>query len=222
MPAAAVLARAATSHKTMLDLFEAAFQPAPAARARPVIEPPPPQPKPDFWEIWLTHEQYLRTHSLRFASGNRADAEDALSEAMLKAAQIFQNETIRNERAWLLRLVHNACMDRYRDKRRINRFEKVISEIESSSAPAVAAPPERSPEELLSALEEFGILKKAMDALPASLADPLLRHLDEQSDAQIAASLNVTKEVIRKRRQIARDILRRAIKPEADIAKPRD
>jgi RNA polymerase sigma factor (sigma-70 family) len=207
------LARAATSTKAVLELFDVALQAVPAAISQPAAEPTQPRAKPDFWEIWLSHEQYLRTHSLRFASGNRADAEDALSEAMLKAAQIFGNDTIRNERAWLLRLVHNACMDRHRDKRRINRFEKVISEIESSSAPAIAAPPERSPEELLSALEEFDILRKAMDALPASLADPLLRYLDEQSDAQIAESLHVTKEVIRKRRQIARDILRRAINP---------
>ena len=50
-----------------------------------------------------------------------------------------------------------------------------------------------------------------MGALPSFLAEPLLLYLDDLSDAEIAASLNVTKEVVRKRRQIARALLRRQI-----------
>ncbi|MGD0190325.1 MAG: sigma-70 family RNA polymerase sigma factor [Rhizomicrobium sp.] len=163
----------------------------------------------DFWRIWLQHKDYLRARSLRFSSGNTADAEDALSEAMLKAAQSFQSSIVQNHRAWLLRLVHNACMDRHRSNRRLNRLAKDITEADAVTAPAVAIQPDRSPEELLQAFEQIGSLKRAMNALPAFLADPLLRYLDEQSDTEIAGSLKVTKEVVRKRRQIARALLRR-------------
>ena len=172
---------------------------------------PGPNSPADFWQIWLQHRDYLRARSLRFSSGNAADAEDALSEAMLKAAQSFQNTAVHNHRAWLLRLVHNACMDRHRSNRRLNRLAQDITEGDAVSAPAVAIQPDRSPEELLQAIEQIGDLKRAMSALPAFLADPLLRYLDDQSDTEIAGTLKVTKEVIRKRRQIARALLRRQV-----------
>ena len=164
-----------------------------------------------FWRIWLQQRNYLRAHALRFSSGNMADAEDALSEAMIKAAQTFSAAAIRNHRAWLVRLVHNACMDRHRSNRRQSRLAKDITDADAQSAPAVAILPERSPEELLAAMQQMGDLQRALGALPDFLSEPLMLYLDDQSDAEIAGSLNVTREVVRKRRQIARALLRRQI-----------
>lgn len=164
-----------------------------------------------FWPIWLAHRDYLHRYSLRFSSGNVADAEDAMGEAMLKAAQAFPHAEIRNHRAWLLRLVHNACMDRYRVKERQNRLMNDIADDDGQSVPAIVPKPNRSPEDLLGAFELIACLQDAMMGLPQSLAEPLLLYLDELPDADIAASLNVTKEVVRKRRQMARDWLRRKI-----------
>ena len=166
-----------------------------------------------FWPVWLEHRSYLRAHSLRFSGGNVADAEDALSEAMLKAAQSFSPTKIRNHRGWLLRLVHNACMDRHRRNRRQQRVAKDIMDGDARAAPAVVIQPDRSPEELLAALEQIDDLRRAMGALPAFLAEPLLLYLDERPDSEIAFSLNVSKEVVRKRRQIARTLLRQHILP---------
>ena len=45
----------------------------------------------------------------------------------------------------------------------------------------------------------------------AFLAEPLMLYLDEHSDGEIAVRLNVTKEVVRKRRQIARALLRQKV-----------
>jgi len=164
-----------------------------------------------FWPIWLTHRDYLYRCSLRFSGGNAADAEDALGEAMLKALHAFPDAEIRNHRAWLLRLVHNACMDRYRLKERQNRLMSDIVDDDGQSVPAIVPKPNRSPEELLGALQLVTCLQDAMMKLPRSLAEPLLLYLDDLSDADIAASLNVTREVVRKRRQMARDWLRRRI-----------
>jgi len=164
-----------------------------------------------FWRVWLQHRSYLRAHALRFSSGNMADAEDALSEAMLKAAQTFSASAIRNHRAWLVRLVHNACMDRHRSNRRQSRLAKDITDADAQSAPAVAIQPDRSPEDLLAAIQQIGDLQRALTALPDFLAEPLMLYLDEHSDAEIASHLNVTREVVRKRRQIARALLRRSM-----------
>lgn len=166
-----------------------------------------------FWPVWLAHRDYLYRYSLRFSNGNTADAEDAMGEAMLKAVQAFSHAEIRNHRAWLLRLVHNACMDRYRVKERQNRLMSDITNDDGQSVPALAPKPNRSPEELLGAVQLITCLQDAMMTLPRSLAEPLLLYLDDLSDADIAASLNVTKEVIRKRRQMARDWLRRKMLP---------
>ena len=167
--------------------------------------------EPSFWDIWLVHREYLRAHALRFSSGNRSDAEDALSEAMLKAANAFAKTEIHNQRGWLLRLVHNACMDHHRANRRQSRFARDAGDTDAQFTPAIAIQAERSPEELLVAMQQIGGLKLALDALPRFLAEPLMLHLDERSDAEIADNLHVTKEVVRKRRQMARALLRRHV-----------
>ena len=165
----------------------------------------------EFWQVWLDHRDHLRVRALRYSGGNLADAEDALSEAMIKAAQTFSSTAIRNHHGWLLRLVHNACMDRHRSNRRQSRLAKEIADADARAAPAVAIQPDRSPEELLAAAQQIGDLERALRALPAFLAEPLFLYLDELSDAEIAGSLNVSKEVVRKRRQIARALIRRQI-----------
>lgn len=177
------------------------------------LEPDPPPAFSDvqFWQIWMSNRDYLLRCSLRFSSGNAADAEDALSDAMLKAAAAFRTTVVRNQRAWLLRLVHNACMDRHRGYQRQNRIVKDAAHDGDYLFPAVAPQPDRSPEELLSALQFATQLQRALDELPRSLAEPLRLYLDNRPDAEIAGNLNVTKEVIRKRRQMARDWLRRRL-----------
>lgn len=164
-----------------------------------------------FWQIWMMHREYLHRFSLRFCNGNAADAEDALSDAMLKAAAAFETAAVRNERAWLLRLVHNACMDRHRGRRRQHRIAEEAGHDDGGLYPTVAPQRNRSPEELLAAVQFLDELREALAALPQSLAEPLILYLEERPDAEIAARLKVTKEVIRKRRQMARDWLRRKL-----------
>lgn len=177
-------------------------------------EAPPIAAGAAFWSLWLAHRDALRRQSLRFSNGHLADAEDALSEAMLKAAQAYPRLEIRNAPAWLLRLVRNACIDRHRARRRGERVAQNIG-IDAAAVPAAAPQPPRSPEDLLAARQEIRVLKSALGALPPLLAEPLRLHLDERSDSEIAAQLDVTREAVRKRRQLARDWLRRRIAPKA-------
>src|SRR5205085_7873771 len=122
----------------------------------------------------------------------------------------FPKVTIREPRAWLLRLVRNACIDRYRRRRRQDRVMQDVA-IDGGPCRPVGDHCARSPEDLLTGAEQMDHLQRALAALPPLLAEPLRLYLDEMSDADIAARLNVTREVVRKRREVARDWLRRQI-----------
>src|SRR5712691_13165185 len=62
-------------------------------------------------------EQALRTHLAaahhlaRWLTRTKADAEDALQEAVLRAFRSFDRLRPANPRAWLLRIVRNCCYD---------------------------------------------------------------------------------------------------------------
>jgi len=163
-----------------------------------------------FWAVWLEHSDYLRRQSLRM-TGNRFDAEDALSTAMLRAARVFSRIEIRNHRAWLFRVLHNVCMDQHRHHQRQPLYAEPIGDELQQPAALDGREAERSPEDRLADTQLVQALERALAGLPMSLVEPLLLYLDDKSDAEIADSLEVTREVVRKRRQIARDRLRQQI-----------
>ncbi|MFN7130057.1 MAG: RNA polymerase sigma factor [Brevundimonas sp.] len=160
-----------------------------------------------FWAVWMAHQNVLRQRSLRLSGGNRADAEDALSAAMVRAAQAFDRQPIQNPGAWLVRILHNTCMDQHRQNASRVPIKTEDDDLPPPSAAAWAAA-EPSPEEALAQQESDAAWGRAMRALPASLVEPLKLHLDDWNDEQIAAHLNISRELVRKRRQLARKQLR--------------
>src|SRR5690606_38900790 len=58
-----------------------------------------------FWRGWADYKDYLGQLALRWMSGNRADAEDILSRACIKAHDRYLRDAarIRNLRSWLAR-----------------------------------------------------------------------------------------------------------------------
>lgn len=178
--------------------------------ARPERRPPPGEP---FWDIWQANREHLMRQSLRLMAGNRADAEDALSTAMLKASQKFglYAEEIVNQRAWLSRLLHNACMDLYRGYGRQGRPVGTGAGPEEENLPVVAAE-ESSPEEVAEGREALRLLAERVAALPPTLRLPLLlRFVHDRSYEEIAAQLELTNCAVRKRIQLARERLRREL-----------
>lgn len=164
-----------------------------------------------FWAIWLAHQDALRMRSLRLSGGNRADAEDALSNTMLRAAQAFMRQPVQNPGAWLVRILHNACMDQHRQKATQAPIEGDVADTPSMSAPSLVKA-EPSPEEALSQAQLQGAWRQALATLPDSLVDPLRLHLDDWSDDDIAVHLNISRELVRKRRQLAKERLRTLLK----------
>jgi RNA polymerase sigma factor (sigma-70 family) len=160
-----------------------------------------------FWGVWLAHQELLRHRSMRLSGGNRADAEDALSNAMLRAAHAYVRQPVQNPRAWLLRILHNACMDQHRRNACLAAIDEDAGPRPGTSADCWedAAP---SPEDELSQSQMEQAWRQAMSALPGALGDPLQLHLDGWPDELIALHLNVSREVVRKRRQLAKARLR--------------
>jgi len=160
-----------------------------------------------FWAVWMAHQAGLRQRSLRLSGGNQADAEDALSAAMVRAAQAFDRQPVQNPGAWLVRILHNACMDQHRHNASRVPIESEDEDLPQPSGGAWAGP-EPSPEDALSRQESDAAWGRAMSALPEALVEPLRLHLDDWSDERIAAHLNISRELVRKRRQLAKNRLR--------------
>lgn len=193
--------------------------PAPVRRPAPANHPmfPPASfpaqndPFNDFWNVWMAHQDYLLKQGLRFMSGNMADAEDALSQAMLKGSQHFDGNEIRNERAWLTRLVHNACMDQHRSRKRQQRLSDEVIPDDPQDSPALQPQPHRTPDEALHMNQVFAQLEEQLKQLPLSLLEPLmLRVIEDKSYDEIAALLGLSNCAVRKRIQLARDRLKQA------------
>ena len=66
-----------------------------------------------FWQLWQEMQDQLYRCCLRLMNFNSTDAEDALSQAMLKAREkvLRYAGKIRNLKAWLMQVTRNLCID---------------------------------------------------------------------------------------------------------------
>ena len=172
----------------------------------------------EFWQVWMRHRDQLLRQCLGIMSGNRADAEDALSAAMIRASgccEAYANQIV-SDRAWLSRLVANSCIDHIRAAQRHRRLleNSVLATTgQPASAPLSAWPagaaPSPSPEQEVIDRSLLSCLAEDMRRLPDHLRRPLMmRFLQGKSYAEIAETLNLTNAAVRKRIQLARQRLR--------------
>lgn len=47
----------------------------------------------EFWQLWKFYQEYFYKHCLNWMRGNSHDAEEAMSQAMLKAWKEWQKDT---------------------------------------------------------------------------------------------------------------------------------
>jgi RNA polymerase sigma factor (sigma-70 family) len=162
-----------------------------------------------FWELWNLYKAHLY-HLCLWQMGVREDAEDALSRAMLRALDKLPANygEIQNIRAWLSKLTLNMCVDMHRERiRQVRRLESIEDAHLDTAAMAVASTD--SPEEGLLTREVFDYMCDAVDDLPPRLREPfVLRFFHEMAYPDIANSLILSTENVRKRIQQARDILK--------------
>lgn len=155
-----------------------------------------------FWDVWRDHRPKLFRLSLHRTGGHHADAEDALSTAMLRAFEAFQEQRhgLKDMEAWLARILLNTCTDTLRARSR-----HADAPDDEDVAPGLGlAPPAPSPEQELLAHEQTLLLRRQLEALPEHLRRPcVLRFEQGLTSADIARELGLTAVNVRQRLVLA-------------------
>ncbi len=162
-----------------------------------------------FWQLWMPYQDYLYHCCLTWMDRNVTDAQDALSQATLKAWDKLPHhaDKITNLKAWLTRFTHNVCMDIHREHGRkaigIDNFEEIAGQVE-----VVTFPVESSESAILDSEIEITI-HCAIKALPPRLRSPfIMRFEQDMSYLDIAQKLGISIDNVYKRISQARAILK--------------
>lgn len=182
-------------------------------------EPPPRQPtdaellaaltgdaEETFWCLWHRHQASLHQVCLQEMNGHAADAEDALSQVMLKTLACLPAHAleIRHLKAWLQQMTRNFCMD-------LRRKQQHQSEIAENWKLIALTEPKHEPPMVHA--ERDAEIQQQIAALPATLREPFELHIVQEIPAkQVAAQLGLSAANVRKRVQLARARLRGQIK----------
>ncbi|MEI1374127.1 sigma-70 family RNA polymerase sigma factor [Nostoc sp. UHCC 0926] len=167
----------------------------------------------DFWHLWEQYQDYLYSCCLQWMGGNRHDAEDLFSLAMLKAWNQWPDyaNKITKPRAWLSRLIHNLCMDLHRERKREAQRIKNVEDIQFRDHAVVTSRLE-SPESEMFGHELRAYLRHRIESLPTRLREPfILRYCQEKSYRDIAKQLALCEDNVYKRVQQARTILQKQL-----------
>ena len=163
-----------------------------------------------FWQVWQDMHDQLYGCCLKMMNSNRADAEDALSRAMLKAWEKVQKfgGKIANLKAWLYRLTRNFCLDIIEENSRraagVESIEWMSNTEEMSTAARVECP-----ESVLEREERCDRIRGAIASLPERLRNTFILHFYEQrSHTEIAEQQGISYQNVCKRISLARKQLK--------------
>lgn len=144
---------------------------------------------------------------------NPTDAEDALSQAMLKAWEKVQQfgEKIANLKAWLYRLTRNFCIDLIRKSSRtavgIESIEWIDNTKEFTTTGAV-----EYPESMLEREEKSTEIRKAIAQLPKKYRETFILHFyQELSHQEISEQQRISYDNVCKRISLARKHLKQQL-----------
>jgi RNA polymerase sigma-70 factor (ECF subfamily) len=166
---------------------------------------PPQTLEADFAGLAAEHRDAVYRQMLRLC-GNREDAEDVLTDALLAA--YLRLETLRERAAfggWLAQIARRLCF-RLRSQQRIREALSLDDLAQQGFAPVEGSP---GPEEQMLAAELRRAVQTAVDALPAEYgAVYVLRDLEERSGEQTAAELGLSLAAMKSRLHRARQMVR--------------
>jgi len=166
----------------------------------------------EFEDVALVHLDTLYRTALRLTH-NRADAEDLVQEACLRAFRSFHRFIPgTNCRAWLLTIVRNTFLNRIRDEGR-----QVLAGRAAGADPALgpaaesAATPENPEEELLQTVLH-GDVDRALKALPLPFREAVvLADLEGLTYREVAEVLSCPIGTVMARLSRGRRLLREAL-----------
>jgi len=164
----------------------------------------------EFWQVWCDYRDRLYRCCLRLMNSNQADAEDALSEAMLKALNMVRKFAgkIANLPAWLMTLTRNLCLDligkRSQGAVGVDDIEWVGDSGEMGVASAVELP-----EQVLERDERSVVIRRAIASLPERMRETFILHYyEELSYQEIVERQGISKDCVYKRISQARKKLK--------------
>jgi len=164
----------------------------------------------EFWSLWMDHNEYLYNACVKWM-GNVPDAEDVLSQAMLKAAakiRIHQVQVI-NFKPWVTKLTYNLCLDLQRQRYQTIQYCHNREVISYRNAELLVTKEEENPVLVATQQELEKIFSVWIDELRPILRDTFILHFQEQlSYIEIAQKLNISCCNVRRRIHEARIILK--------------
>lgn len=120
----------------------------------------------------------------RWLLRNRADAEDVVQEAMLRAYRFFEKFRGGDARAWLLQIVRNSCYTWLEKNRPLETMAEFDEEIHQRPGP--------NPETLATRADDREQLTRALESLPPRSREVIvLRELEGCSYKEIAEVIGV-------------------------------
>ena len=166
-----------------------------------------------FWQLWQEMQDQLYRCCLRLMNFNSTDAEDALSQAMLKAREkvLRYAGKIRNLKAWLMQVTRNLCVDiiskRSKEAAGADSLEWVGETENVGTTSAVD-----TPEKVLEIEEKAFVIREAIASLPEPLHETFRLHFYRQlSHKEIALEQGISYENVCKRISLARKHLKQRL-----------
>jgi RNA polymerase sigma-70 factor (ECF subfamily) len=146
-------------------------------------------------------------------AGNRADAEDIVQEAMLRAYKYFDRFSGERARPWLLTIVRNTCAT-WMQRNRPRALVLVSDSRDEADAEANRRDETMPSPEVQSEHRELGrAIDKAVAALPKEFREViLLREVEELSYKEIAHVIDVPIGTVMSRLARARKLLQARLK----------
>ncbi len=156
----------------------------------------------DFSEQAVAHLDVLYNLA-RYLSTNSAEAEDLVQETYARAFSAAERFVGGNLKAWLCRILRNACIDRHRRRREEQPFDDEAFDPHVNEAEQVHA---------VSSAE----LQAAVMALPKDSRMAILLELEGFSEAEMAKIFAVAPGTIKSRLSRAKARLREQLKEGSD------
>ncbi len=167
-----------------------------------------------FWQQWQQNRELLYHCCIKWMEGNPIEAEEALSQAMLKAWEKVQKFAgkINNFKAWLTRLTHNLCVDLHRERSRsANQVEDI--EVYTCGEKSEWLGCEDTSLNALESDEKKMAIRRAIENLPTRLRETFILHFyEDRSYQEIAQQQEISVPNTYKRISQARKILRKELK----------
>ncbi|NEO80986.1 MAG: sigma-70 family RNA polymerase sigma factor [Moorea sp. SIO4G3] len=166
-----------------------------------------------FWPLWEHYKDYLYNRCLSWMGGNRSQAQDALSEIMLKAWEKLPKfaAKITNIKAWLTKFARNFCIDRHRENKSGAIGVENLEEMAVPEGNGLVTEFD-TPDLVVEKSELLEVILSALEDLPENQRQVcVLRFEQELSHQEIAQRLAISNDSVRKRIQRARKILQQRL-----------